>query len=89
MEYSQNNISTIVSMIVPFLAYIIAKFCGFDIDQATLTMFITGVVELIILIWSARNPNTMKIFGNNPGNTNPVTEQILNDEYVTGDDDGY
>ena len=87
MEYSQNNISTIVSMIVPFLAYVIAKFCGFDIDQATLTMFITGVVELIILIWSARNPNTMKIFGNNTENINPVTNGILNDEYVTGDED--
>lgn len=86
MEFNENNISTIVSMIVPFLAYVITKLCGFDIDQAMLTMFITGIIELIILIWSAKNPNTMKIFGNET--VEPVTDYgVLNDEYVTGDDD--
>lgn len=74
-------------MIVPFLAYLIVQICGFDIDQAMLTMFITGVVELIILIWSAKNPNQIEAFGNKP--VDPVTEEdgVLNDEYVTGDFD--
>ena len=80
MEMSQNNISTIVSMIVPFLAYLIAQFCGFDIDQAMLTMFLTGIVELIVLIWSARNPNTLAIFGNDE----PAVEF---DEPVGADDE--
>lgn len=64
VELSQNNISTIVSMIVPFIAYVIAQVFGFNIDQAMLTMFLTGVVELIVLIWSAKNPNTFAVFGN-------------------------
>ena len=88
MEINQNNISTIVSMIVPFIAYLIAKFFCCDVDEAMLAMFLTGVIELIVLIWSARNPNTMDVFGN--GKSRPVlTEQdlVLNDEY-TGDDDG-
>lgn len=80
MELSQNNISTIISMIVPFIAYIIAKVWGFDIDQAILTMFLTGVVELIVLIWSARNPNTLAIFGNN------TSADEINEE--AGVDDG-
>lgn len=80
MEYNQNNISTIISMIVPFLAYIIAIIFKVNVDQALLTMFITGVVELIILIWSARHTNTMGVFGNAPTPIDP-TEPVLNDEY--------
>ena len=86
MEFTENNISTIVSMIVPFIAYVIAKFCGFDLDEAMLTMFLTGVIELIVLIWSARNPNTMGIFGNAKPVTIEADEGILNEEYVTGDE---
>ena len=87
MEFTENNISTIVSMIVPFIAYVIAKFCGFDLDEAMLTMFLTGVIELFVLIWSARNPNTMGIFGNAKPVTIEADEGILNEEYVTGDEE--
>lgn len=86
MEFTENNISTIVSMIVPFIAYVIAKFCGFDLDETMLTMFLTGVIELVVLIWSARNPNTMGIFGNAKPVTIEADEGILNEEYVTGDE---
>lgn len=73
-------------MIVPFIAYVIAKFCGFDLDEAMLTMFLTGVIELIVLIWSARNPNTMRIFGNAKPVTIEADDGVLNEEYVTGDE---
>ena len=86
MEFTENNISTIVSMIVPFIAYVIAKFCGFDLDEAMLTMFLTGVIELIVLIWSAKNPNTMGIFGNAKPVTIEADDGVLNEEYVTGDE---
>ena len=79
MEYTQNNLSTIISMIVPFLSYLIAKLYGFDIDQVMLTMFLTGVIELILLIWSARNPNKLAIFGNAP--VLETEETVLNPEY--------
>ena len=74
-------------MIVPFIAYVIAKFCGFDLDEAMLTMFLTGVIELIVLIWSARNPNTMGIFGNAKPVTIEADDGVLNEEYVTGDEE--
>lgn len=67
-------------MIVPFIAYVIARLFGFDIDQTLLTMFLTGVIELIILIWSAKNPNTMGIFGNSE-----PTDEL--DDVAVGDDD--
>lgn len=66
-------------MIVPFLSYLIAQICGFNIDQALLTMFLTGCIELIILIWSAKNPNKLAIFGNAP--QIETTETVLNHEY--------
>ena len=66
MELNENNISTIVSMIVPFLTYLIAQIFGVTVDQAMLAMFLTAVIELVILIWSARNPNKLGIFGNSP-----------------------
>ena len=88
MEFTENNMSTIISMIVPFLTYLIAQFCGFDLDEAMLTMFLTGVIELIVLIWSARNPNTLKIFGNAKKDTATDDIGILNEEYVVGEDDG-
>ncbi len=83
MEISQNNISTIVSMIVPFISYLIAQIFGFNIDQAMLAMFLTGIGEIIFVIWSAINPNTMEIFGNGKS-IDPVPD-VLNDEYVAED----
>ena len=66
MELNENNISTIVSMIVPFLTYLIAQIFGVTVDQAMLAMFLTAVIELFVLIWSAKNPNKLGIFGNKP-----------------------
>jgi len=86
MEFNQNNVSTIVSMIFPFVSAVLIHF-GITVDQQILTAFLCAVVELGFLIWSARNPNQMGIFGNKQ----PVTiedDGVLNDEYVTGDDDG-
>lgn len=83
MEFNQNNISTISTMIAPFIVTLLASF-GINIDQTITIAFIGAIFELILLIWSAKNPNEMKVFGNEP-----VTEDedmILNDEYVTGDD---
>ena len=87
MELNQNNISTIVSMIVPFLSYLIVQIFGVTVDQAMLAMFLTAVIELVFLIWSAKNPNELGIFGNKKI-TSATEDGILNDEYVAGEDDG-
>lgn len=88
MEFNQNNVSTIVSMIFPFVSALLIRF-GITVDQQILTAFLCAVVELCFLIWSARNPNEMAVFGNSePVTLDDEEDGVLNDEYVTGDEDG-
>lgn len=80
-----NNISTIATFIAICLTGILAYF-GYEVDQAQLATVVMSVITLIIAIWSSKNPNTIKWLGNAPA---PVAseETVLNDEYVTGEDD--
>lgn len=80
-----NNISTIATFIAICITGILAYF-GYTVDQAQLSPVIMSIITLIIAIWSSKNPNTMKVFGNDNA---PVAEEsgILNDEYVTGEED--
>jgi len=87
MEFNQNNISTIVSMIFPFIAALAAKYFGVTLDAATTIAGISAIIELILLIWSAKNPNTIAALGNAP---EPIqtNETVLNDEYESDVDAG-
>ena len=87
MELTQNNISTIVTMIFPFIAALATKYLGVTLDQATFVAGISAIIELIFLVWSAKNPNTMGVFGNDKP-TVESEEPVLNDEYECGDEDG-
>ena len=87
MELTQNNISTIVTMIFPFIAALATKYLGVTLDQATFVAGISAIIELIFLVWSAKNPNTMNIFGNSPKPIIDTTEPVLNDEYEAVDDE--
>ena len=88
MEFNQNNVSTIVSMIFPFISAILVYF-GINVDQQILTLILSAFVELGLLIWSAKNPNTFKAFGNAIDNTIKNTEEpVLNDEYECDEDGG-
>lgn len=88
MELTQNNISTIVTMIFPFIAALATKYLGVTLDQATFVAGISAIIELIFLLWSAKNPNTMGVFGNDINQTVESEEPVLNDEYECGDEDG-
>ena len=74
-----NNISTIATFIAIILTTALA-YIGYTVVQAQLTTVLMGVITLIIAIWSSKNPNTLKILGNEP---QPVIteETVLNDEY--------
>ena len=83
-----NNISTIATFAAICITGILAYF-GYTVDQAQLATVLMSVITLIIAVWSSKNPNTLKCFGNDirpPYDLNPV----LNDEYEAGegDDDG-
>jgi uncharacterized membrane protein len=88
MEFNQNNISTIVSMIFPFIAALAAKYFGVTLDAATTIAGISAVIELILLLWSAKNPNTIAALGNSPKPVSVDTEEtVLNDEYEVDSDE--
>lgn len=84
------NISTIIKIISMTLAgWIITNLTtqGYNIgiDAITLASFIGAIIGLLLSIIDAKYPNTIKIFNNKE---NPVTienDEVLNDEYVTGD----
>ena len=80
-----NNISTIATFLAICITGILAYF-GYTVDQAQLTTVLMSVITLIIAIWSSKNPNTLKCLGNAPSSVTSE-EPILNDEYVTGDED--
>ena len=80
-----NNISTIATFIAIILTSIIEYF-GYTIEQETITPIILGIITLAIAIWSSKNPNTLKILGNQP-QTIQQNETILNDEYTTKEDE--
>ena len=89
MEFNQGNISTIVSMLWIIL-------CPYISNYVTQEAFI-AICGLIIIVWSACNPNTFEIFGNaidktiKPEYNGDIydNDAPLNSEYeTTGDDDG-
>ena len=82
-----NNISTIATFIAICLTAILAYF-GYSVDQAQLATVIMSVITLIIAIWSSKNPNTLKCFGNDIRPPYDINDQVLNDEYECDEDDG-
>ena len=85
------NISTIVkeiSMLIAgwFIGLLAAYGLNLGVDVSTLAKVIGAFIFLIIGYIDAKNPNTLKWLGNAPV---PVAseETVLNDEYVTGDED--
>lgn len=80
MEFNQGNISTIVSMLWIIL-------CPYISTYVTQEAFIS-ICGLIIIVWSACNPNSFEVFGNATKKVIKTDETVLNDEYEYGDDDG-
>lgn len=80
MDNVQGNVSTIGVMIWTILCPYISQYVSQEVFLA--------IFGLLIVIWSAYNPNTFAIFGNKE---EPVTidseEPVLNDEYEVGEDD--
>ena len=83
MDNIQGNLSTVLVALYAVLAPYISQYVSQELFLA--------IGGLILVLWSAYNPNTLAIFGNDtPVNSNPVQEYEdgLNQEYSSGDDDG-
>lgn len=80
MELSKENITTIATFLYIFIAPICIKYFNFNLDESTFIAFIGFIVAFI----SARNPNTMKILGNE------IEEDVSSDvdsEEITEEDE--
>ena len=75
MENIQGNVSTIAVALYAVLAPYIGQYVSQDVFIA--------ILGLLIVIWSAYNPNTMAIFGNN-NNTDALVDEL---DDSTGDDE--
>ena len=81
-----NNISTIATFIAICITGIVGYF-GYSVDQAQLATGLMSIITLIIAVWSSHNPNTLKCFGNELRPPYDIDNPVLNEEYVTGDED--
>lgn len=64
MEINEGNISTIASMVWAGVISPILIYFGIQVDNVFGTAIVSAVILVCILIWSAINPNSLKIFGN-------------------------
>lgn len=81
MDNVQGNVSTIAVMIWTVI-------CPFVSQYVSQEQFL-AIFGLLIVLWSAYNPNTFKILGNALEKVRiDLTEPVLNDEYESGDGDG-
>lgn len=78
MDNLQGNISTIGVMIWTILCPYISQYVSQEVFLA--------IFGLLIVIWSAYNPNSFKIFGNDAPSIDGE-EPVLNDEYECDDND--
>ena len=74
----KNNLSTIAVLCYAILSPYIAQYLTAEQFSA---LFI-AIVGVIFVIYSARHPNTMGIFGNNGCDCEMEEEIILNEEYT-------
>lgn len=86
MDCDDNNIQGNLSTIILFIYIIISPYIeSLGITQSMFAEVCFAIIGLSIAVWSAYNPNTLKVFGNNKTDCQCMqnTETVLNDEYVT------
>ena len=85
-----DNIQGNLSTIILFIYIIISPYIeSLGITQTMFSEVSFAIIGLIIAIWSAYNPNTLNIFGNQKTCTCQETSEnrVLNEEYDTNLED--
>ena len=80
MDNIQGNVSTIATMIWVIIAPYISQYVSQEVFLA--------IFGLLVVIWSAYNPNSFKIFKNDVKPPYDIENPVLNDEYECDDGDG-
>lgn len=86
VEYLKCNVSTIAVVVYGVLSPFLAQYLSADEFSA----LIIAILSIVLAIYSAKNPNTFKVLGNDkPKDCICTEETVLNEEYVTDPtDDG-
>ena len=74
----KNNLSTIIVILTGALSPFVAQY----LTHEQFSALVIAMVNVIFILYSAKYPNTMKIFGNNKGCDGANEEIILNEEYT-------
>ena len=85
MDWNKDNLSTIFVFVYMLIAPILVKY-GYEIKQEVFVSAMVAIVGLIGAIYSAKNPNRLKIFGNDIRPPYDIENPVLNDEYTTEDE---
>lgn len=80
MQISIENTTTIATFLYVLVAPILVKYCNFNLDESTFV----AIIGFIIAFISARNPNTIKLLGNDT--VGETTEEELNTEAIIDDE---
>lgn len=83
----KNNVSTVAVLVYGVLSPYLAQYLSADQFSA----LAIAVVSIVLVVWSARNPNTLKCFGNGCNDECACNgETVMNDDYELNpnDDDG-
>ena len=79
MDNVQGNVSTVAVAIYALLAPYISQYVSQEVFLA--------IFGLILVLWSAYNPNSFAILGNDNKQTIDTEEKVLNDEYECNADE--
>ena len=78
IEYIQNNLSTIAVLLYGAFSPFLAQYLSSEQFSAS---FI-AIVSIVLILYSAKHPNTFKILGNAKPEPKVETEEdLVNDEY--------
>ena len=78
----KNNVSTIAVLVYGVLSPYIAHYLS--VDQ--FTTLVISIVSIVLVVWSAKNPNTLQCFGNGEDECDCDSEMVSNAN--DDDDDG-
>lgn len=87
MDYDwQNNVSTIAVLLYGVLSPYLAQYLSAEEFSA----LAIAIVSIVLIVWSAKHPNTFESLGNGKNECFCNDETVLNDDYELdpNDDDG-
>lgn len=73
----KNNLSTFAVLLYGILAPYLAQY----LSQEQFSALFLAVISIVLVVYSARHPNTMELFGNAKESCKCDEEIVLNEEY--------